>query len=87
MRAQWLSSFCIALGIELGNGSDFLVLLGLMGSHARILESLNLILNTWLFLEIRITRVLLLYRRSCCRNLRSFEFILLFIFISNLAYP
>ena len=26
-RAQWLSSFCSALGTELGNGSDFLVLL------------------------------------------------------------
>ena len=43
----------------------------LMESHARVLESLNLILNTWLFLEIRITRVLLLCRRSWCRNLRS----------------
>ena len=42
-----------------------------MESHARVLESLNLILNTWLFLEIRITRVLLVCRRSCCKNLRS----------------
>ena len=40
----------------------------MMESHARVLESLNLILNTWLILEIRITRVLLLCRRSWCRN-------------------
>ena len=43
----------------------------MMERHARVLESLNLILNTWLFLEIRIIRVLLLCRRSCYRNLRS----------------
>ena len=30
----------------------------MMERHARVLESLNLILNTWLFLEIRIIRVL-----------------------------
>ena len=41
-----------------------------MESHARVLESLNLILNTWLFLEIRITRVLLVCKSSCSKNLR-----------------